>query len=89
MTLNMVGLSLAIMPGPFEMGVILLLGLLLFGSRLPAVMRNLGRGVTEFKKGIRNTEDEVRNSIDPPAQPPTEHTEKPLTDSEGKPRDPQ
>lgn len=27
--------------------------LLLFGNRLPSVMRSLGIGITEFKKGIR------------------------------------
>jgi sec-independent protein translocase protein TatA len=27
--------------------------LLLFGNRLPSVMRSLGVGITEFKKGIK------------------------------------
>lgn len=27
--------------------------LLLFGTRLPSVMRSLGFGITEFKKGLR------------------------------------
>jgi TatA/E family protein of Tat protein translocase len=27
--------------------------LLLFGTRLPSVMRSLGVGVTEFKKGLK------------------------------------
>lgn len=26
--------------------------LLLFGNRLPSVMRSLGEGITEFKKGV-------------------------------------
>ena len=42
----------------FGMGVpellaVSLVVLLLFGNRLPSVMRSLGVGVTEFKKGIR------------------------------------
>jgi sec-independent protein translocase protein TatA len=47
------------MPGGFEWLVILLIALLLFGSRLPSVMRSLGRSVTEFKKGMREDEDEL------------------------------
>jgi sec-independent protein translocase protein TatA len=32
--------------------------LILFGSRLPSVMRSLGQGVVEFKKGVQGVEDE-------------------------------
>jgi len=30
---------------------------ILFGHRLPSVMRSLGRGVTEFKEGMRGVAD--------------------------------
>ena len=43
---------------PPEMLIILVIVLLLFGNRLPGVMRSLGKGVTEFKKGIEGIEDE-------------------------------
>jgi len=46
--------------GPFELIVILVVALLLFGSRLPDVARKLGRSITEFKKGLRDVEDEVK-----------------------------
>jgi sec-independent protein translocase protein TatA len=46
--------------GPMEMLVILLIALLLFGSRLPSAMRSLGKSVSEFKKGLREGEDELR-----------------------------
>ncbi len=47
------------MPGPLELAIILGILLLLFGSRLPSLMRNLGKGVTEFKKGVHGSpEDE-------------------------------
>jgi sec-independent protein translocase protein TatA len=36
-----------------EMMVVGLIVLLLFGTRLPSVMRSLGVGVTEFKKGLK------------------------------------
>jgi len=29
--------------------------MLLFGNRLPSAMRNLGRGLTEFKKGMEGS----------------------------------
>jgi sec-independent protein translocase protein TatA len=36
--------------------------LLLFGTRLPALMRSLGRGVVEFKKGVQGIDDESANT---------------------------
>lgn len=47
------------LPGGTEWVVILIIALLLFGRRLPEVMRSMGRGVVEFKKGIKGIEDEV------------------------------
>jgi sec-independent protein translocase protein TatA len=36
-----------------ELLVIAVIVLLLFGTRLPTIMRNLGKGVTSFKKGLK------------------------------------
>ena len=38
--------------------ILLVIVLLLFGNRLPGVMRSLGQGVTEFKKGINNKDED-------------------------------
>jgi len=58
------GLSLFAMfsPGPAEMMIILGIGVLLFGKRLPEVGRSLGKGIVEFKKGVRGIEDEIESS---------------------------
>ncbi|MHC4788222.1 MAG: Sec-independent protein translocase subunit TatA/TatB [Planctomycetota bacterium] len=50
------------LPGGAEWLIILLVALLLFGSRLPSVMRSIGRSVNEFKRGLREVEDEVESA---------------------------
>jgi len=45
--------------GAQEMIILLILGVLLFGRKLPEVGRYLGKGIVEFKKGIRGLEDEI------------------------------
>ena len=35
------------------------IGILLFGKRLPEVGRSLGKGIVEFKKGMKGLEDDV------------------------------
>ena len=44
--------------GPMEMMLIMGLGVLLFGKRLPEVGRSLGRGIVEFKKGLNGVGDD-------------------------------
>tara|TARA_B100001013_G_C24299213_1_gene320065 strand:+ start:213 stop:395 length:183 start_codon:yes stop_codon:yes gene_type:complete len=45
--------------GPFELIVVLVVALLLFGARLPNVARSIGKSITEFKKGIKEVGDDV------------------------------
>jgi len=47
------------MPGPTELIVIGLVAVLLFGNRLPDVGRSLGKGIIEFKKGIKGINEEI------------------------------
>ena len=47
------------LPGHMEWIVLLVLGLLIFGKRLPDVGRSIGRSIVEFKKGIKGIEDEI------------------------------
>ncbi len=44
--------------GAQEMLILLIIGVLLFGRKLPEVGRYLGKGIVEFKKGIKGLEDE-------------------------------
>lgn len=48
--------------GGSEMLVLAVIGLLLFGKRLPEVARNLGKGMMEFKKGMYDLQDEVTSA---------------------------
>ncbi|REJ89162.1 MAG: twin-arginine translocase TatA/TatE family subunit [Planctomycetota bacterium] len=43
---------------------LLIVVLLLFGNRLPSVMRNMGKSVTEFKKGVRDAESDESETAD-------------------------
>lgn len=47
--------------GPQEFIIIAILGVLLFGKRLPEVGKSLGKGLAEFKKGMGGVEQELRS----------------------------
>lgn len=44
--------------GGMELVVVAGIFLLLFGSRLPSVMKSLGQSVTSFKSGLNDTTDQ-------------------------------
>ena len=48
--------------GSTELLVVAGVALLLFGHRLPSVMRSLGRGVVEFKRGVAGIEDDIEEA---------------------------
>lgn len=59
------------MPGNTELIVILAIGLLLFGKRLPEVGRSVGKSIVEFKKGIKGIEDDIDRTASAQATPAT------------------
>ena len=44
--------------GPMELIIVAGIVLLLFDTRLPRVMRSLGEGIVEFKRGINSSEED-------------------------------
>ncbi|OHB67509.1 MAG: hypothetical protein A2Y76_10030 [Planctomycetes bacterium RBG_13_60_9] len=54
---NLSDIAFVSMPGSGEWMVLLFIGLLIFGRRLPEVARSLGKSVNEFKKGLRDFQD--------------------------------
>lgn len=63
--------------GGYEWLVLLIIGLLLFGRRLPEVGRSLGKGIVEFKRGLKGIEDEIEEESSKPSR-----SSKPLPESE-------
>lgn len=60
----------------WELIIILVLALLIFGKRLPEVGRNIGKGIVEFKKGLSGVDEEVKKATEssPPRQLPDSTT---------------
>lgn len=45
--------------GPTELVVVGIVMLLLFGNRVPEMMRGMGRGIKEFKDGVQGIENDL------------------------------
>ena len=44
-----------------EIALLALLGVLIFGKRLPEVGKSLGRGIVEFKKGLAGVDEDIED----------------------------
>ncbi len=76
-------------PGGYEWIILLVLGLLIFGRRLPEVGRSLGKSIVEFKRGIKGIEDEIETessrSTPPEVTAPRPAQELPRTSAPAEP----
>jgi sec-independent protein translocase protein TatA len=66
--------------GPQEMFILFLIIILLFGAkRIPEIGRSIGRGIQEFKKGMRDVEAEINppEKLEPPKSHVLEDPKKP------------
>lgn len=51
--------------GPWQIAVIVILFLLLFGGKkIPELMKGLGKGIRSFKEGVNDVKDEINKPID-------------------------
>lgn len=49
--------------GMAEIVVICVLGLLLFGNKLPSLARSLGKTFVEFRKEVHGLEEDIRGPV--------------------------
>ncbi len=56
------------LPGHGEWIILLVLGLLIFGRRMPDVARSIGRSIVEFKRGIRSVDDDIEQESSKPGE---------------------
>ncbi|TWT47181.1 twin arginine translocase protein A [Botrimarina hoheduenensis] len=48
---------------PMELLIVGVVAVLLFGSKLPSVARSAGKSLTEFKRGMRDMQDEFHRTV--------------------------
>ncbi len=84
-------LALFNLPGGTEWIVILIVGLLLFGRRLPDIARSIGKSIVEFKRGIKDVRDDIEDQsrLDQSSKPRIEQQSSPAqtNSSKDKPAD--
>jgi sec-independent protein translocase protein TatA len=64
--------------GPQELFILFLIVLLVFGAkRIPEIGRSIGKGIQEFKKGMREVESELTVSDKPETKKAIDEPKKP------------
>jgi len=69
-------------PGVWELAIVGVVALLIFGRRLPDVARSVGKSIVEFKRGLKDVKNEidVQSRIDSTPEPKLEQKPEPTSD---------
>lgn len=53
-------------PGPWQIAIVLVLIVLFFGGRgkISAIMGDMGKGITSFKKGLKDGAEDIKDAAD-------------------------
>lgn len=73
--------------GPWQILIVLALVVLLFGGKgkISSIMGDMGKGITSFKKGLKDGNDDPKDAANDPSDdaiditPPTTKSQKPKT----------
>jgi len=49
------------MPGPLELCILGVVGVVLFGNQLPKIANSIGRAIPSFKSGLKEVESEFED----------------------------
>jgi sec-independent protein translocase protein TatA len=49
----------------FQVLLIAMLAVLLFGNRLPEIMRSIGKGIAQFRRGLEEIQDDTKDAKKP------------------------
>ena len=75
--------------GPTEIILILIVAVILFGGRLPEVARTLGKGFFEFKRNLKDLQDDIyRQDLSPPSRLPRPYYNEPTEAEEDEEKPP-
>jgi sec-independent protein translocase protein TatA len=58
--------------GPQEIVLLAVVGVLLFGRKLPEIARYLGKSFVEFRNGMRGVEEQIEGAVAARPEPPPE-----------------
>ena len=66
---------------PWHLLLVAAIALLFYGNRLPEVARSLGRAVNEFKRGLREVQDEIGKDEEDHPEPPRQKLQPPAKEA--------
>ena len=75
-------------PGPWQILIIVLVILLLFGAgKLPRMMEDMAKGIKSFKKGLKDEDADSKQDKPIPSIPDQKHSDSDIIDATPEPED--